>query len=119
MQGQGPSRQQGNDACRRNERPPQIVEHLPTADQRKRVRTPITEARVATTENPGQQLPVAAGPAVLARSSYVIARRKLLDDLNIGSQACAGECPLEKIVTEKRAVRHAAVERGLERIHVV
>ena len=64
-------------------------------------------------------MPVAAGPAVLARSGDVVARRKLLDDLDIGSQAGAGDCPLEKIVAQKRALRHAAVERGFERIDVV
>ncbi len=104
---------------RRRQCPPQIVEHLPEADQRKRARAPITEGRVATTKNPGQQLPVAAGPAVLTRGGHVVARRKLFDDLDIGSQTGAGEYSLEKIVTQKRALRHAAVQRGLERIHVV
>ena len=119
MQGQGPPRQQGHDTCRRRQRPPQIVEHLPTADRRKRARAPVSEGRVDTTENPGQQLPVTAGPAVLARSGHVIARRKLLDDLDIGSQAGASECPLEKVVTEKRALRHAAVKRSFKRIQIV
>src|SRR6185436_1812236 len=45
--------------------------------------------------------------------------RKLLDDLDIGSEAGAGEGPLEEIVTEQGALGHATVERRFEGIYVV
>ena len=73
VQGQCPSRQQGDDARRRRQRPPQVIQHLPAADRRKCARAPIMDGGVATTENPRQQLPVAARPAVLACDGHVVA----------------------------------------------
>ena len=79
LQGQRPSRQQGDDARRRRQRSPQVIQHLPAADQGQRARAltiaraPIIRGGVAATENPRQQLPVAARPAVLACGGDVVA----------------------------------------------
>jgi len=48
---------------------------------------------------------------VLARGRDIVAGGKLLQHLDIGDQAGAGESPLEQIVTEERVVRLAAIER--------
>ena len=52
-------------------------------------------------DQPRQQLPVAAGPAVLAQGVDVVARGKRLDDLDIGGKTGAGEDALEQVVTEQ------------------
>ena len=71
------------------------------------------------TEDPGQQLPVAARPAMVAQRADVVAGGKLLDDLDVRGEAGAGEHALEQVVAEQRRVRHAAGERGLEGVDVV
>ena len=78
---------------------------------------PAAGALVA--EHPRQQLPVAARPAMLAFGGDVVAGRKFLDHLDVGSQSGAGEDALEQIVAEHGVVRHPAGERGLEGIDVV
>ncbi len=57
---------------------------------------PIAPARRAAAEEPGQQLPVAARPAVLARRGDVVARRELLDHLDVGGEAGAREDRLRR-----------------------
>ena len=70
-------------------------------------------------ENPWQQLPVAARPAVVARRRDIVAGRKFLDDLDIRGETGAGEHALEQIMAEQRRVRHAACQRRLEGIDIV
>ncbi len=70
-------------------------------------------------EDPRQQLPVAARPAVLARRRDVVARRELLDDLDVGDEPGAREDALEEIVAEERVLGDPAGERRLEGVDVV
>ena len=69
--------------------------------------------------DPGQELPVAARPAMLALGGDVVAGRELLDDLDVGREARAGEDAFEEIVAEQGVLRHAPGERRLEGIDVV
>ena len=69
-------------------------------------------------QDPWQQLPVAAHPAMLARGGDVVARGKFLDHFDVGGEAGARENAFEQVVAEHRAVRKAAVERGVHRLHV-
>ncbi len=96
----------------------QVVEHLPAAEQRHRSGRRDSAAPKAR-EDPRQQLPVAARPAVLARRGDVVASRELLDDLDVGDQTGAREGALEQVVTEQAAVRHAPGQRRLEDVDVV
>ena len=91
----------------------QVVEHLPAAERRQRA------LAVRAAEDPGQQLPVAARPAVLARRGDVVARGELLDHLDVGDEPGAREDALEEIVAQQRVLGHAAGERRLEGIDVV
>ena len=118
---QGPADDQCREAGRRGQRTPQIVEHLPQADERHAAVAAAMcgGAGVAAAENPRQQLPVAANPAVLAQRGDVVPRRKVLDHFHIGRQAGAREDAFEQIVAEQRAFRHASGERGLEGVDVV
>jgi len=70
-------------------------------------------------EHPGQQLPVAAGPAVLALGGDVVARRELLDHLDVGRQAGPRENAFEQVVAEHGVGRNATGERCLEGVDVV
>jgi hypothetical protein len=54
-----------------------------------------------------------------ARGGHVVTRWIFLDYLDIRDQSCAGEDAFEQIVTEQRALRHAAGERLLEGVHIV
>ena len=58
----------------------------------------------AAPKNPGQQLPIAARPAVLAGRGDVVACRKLFDDLDVRDQSGPREDSLEEVVTEQRAL---------------
>ncbi len=59
-------------------------------------------------DDPGEELPIAASPAMLAFRRDVIAGGKFLDQLDIGSEPSTGKDAFEEIVTEKRVLRHAA-----------
>ena len=96
---QQPSRQQRGHACRRGRRAPQVIQHLPAADQRQGAAA--AGARLAPAQDPRQQLPVAARPAMLARGGYVISRRKFLNDLDVGNQTGARKYSFEEIVAEQ------------------
>ena len=117
-QRQGPGDDQGDDTGRRHQRPAQVVENLPQAHQRNRAVTrPITATHPA--EEPRQQLPVTARPAMCTRGGHVIARRKFLDDLDVRNEAGSGIDALEQVVAQQHVVRHAAGEGGLEGVDVI
>ena len=119
LQGQRPAGHQGGDCRRRGQRAAQVVQHLPATDRRQRARAPTVGGSVAAAEDPRQELPVAARPPVLASGGHVVARRKLLDHLDVGDEAGARERPLEEVVAEQRTFGHAPLERGFEGIDVV
>ena len=48
-----------------------------------------------------------------------ISGRKLLDHLDVGRQPGAGVNPFEQIVAQQRRIGHPALQRGVERVHVV
>jgi hypothetical protein len=73
----------------------------------------------ALAQNPGQQLPVAARPSVMASRADVVAGRVFLDDFYIGGETGAREDALEQIVAEKRRVRRPAGQRRFEGVDVV
>ena len=56
---------------------------------------------------------------MLAQRRDVVARREVLDHLDVGGQAGAREDAFEQVVAEQRAFRHAPGQRRLEGIDVV
>src|SRR5271165_2591356 len=74
---------------------------------------------MAAPEEPWQQLPVPACPAMLTRRGNVIARGKFLDDLDIRRKAGAREDAFEQIVAQERSVFHPTIECRLEGVNVV
>jgi hypothetical protein len=115
---QHPSRDQREDRARRRQRAAQVVGHLPDPDQRDRGH-PRRAVGGTAAEDPGQELPVAARPAMLARDRDVVAGGEFLDDLDVRDEARAREDAFEQVVAEQRVLGHAAGERRLEGIDVV
>src|SRR5207245_8484268 len=76
------------------------------------------DARRAS-DQPRQQLPIAARPAMLARRRDLVAGRKILEELDVGDQRGAREETLEEVVAEQGVLRHPPLERALERVDVV
>src|SRR5213078_4559349 len=74
---------------------------------------------IAPAQDPRQQLPVAARPAMLARGGYVVSRRKLLNDLDIGDQTGARKYPFEEVVAAQRVLGYTAGQRGVEGVEVI
>ena len=109
--GMQPARHEQQEDRGRRQRPPQVVEHLPTPDQR--------QARAGSTEYPGEELPVATRPAMLANGGDQVARRELLEQRDVGDQPGAREQAFEEIVAQQRVLGYPAGERPLERIDVV
>jgi hypothetical protein len=102
----------------RHERPSQVVDHLPAAEQRDPPAGAVAGHGTAT-EYVRQQLPVAARPAVRPRGGDVVARGVLLDDLDVGHEARPREHALEQVVAQQYVLGHASIERGRERVDVV
>ena len=114
---QEPAEQQGEQRRRRRQRAAQIVEQLPAPGER--YRGAAARRFGPASEDPWQQLPVAAHPAMLARRGDVVARGKFLDHLDVGGQTGAGENAFKQIVAENRVDRNAPIERRVEGIDVV
>ena len=95
----GPAKHQGQHGGRGGQGSPEIVDHLPAADERERIAPPCGVGAFARkAQNPRQQLPVPARPAVMSRRADVVTRRKFFDDLDVGRKPRAGERALEQIV---------------------
>ncbi|MNO61713.1 hypothetical protein D3C76_523680 [compost metagenome] len=112
-QRQQPAQAEAGQGERREQRTAQVVEHLAAADQRHR-----PAARPAT-DDPRQQLPVAARPAVQALDHHVETRRRIFHHLDIRGQPGAGENTLEQVVAEQLVLPYPAGERRFEGVDVV
>ncbi len=106
----GPSGQQCENRPRRGERAPQIVNDLPFADQGSGRSCSVTALIFCVPENPRQQLPIAARPAVLACRGDLVVPRKLLEELDVARESGSGEQPFEEIVTQQRILGNASGE---------
>ena len=115
----GPGRDERRQRQRCRHRPPQVVDHLPAGDPRHGAAVPVAPGVTRPAEDPWQQLPVAARPAVLARRRDQVVRRELVEQLHVGHQAGAGEHTLEQVVAQERVLGHPVRHRGPEGVDVV
>ena len=115
-----PSRRARSRSDRRGRelRAAQVVEDLPARDEGQAVAREA-RARRDEREEPAEDLPVAARPAVLAARVGEDARRVVVHHLDVGHEAGAGVEPLEEVVREERVVGDAPVERRREGVDVV
>ena len=107
--GQHPAGDEGQQGRRRRHRAAQVVEHLPARDRR----------NPGAAEDPRQQLPVAARPAMLSGRRHAVVRGRVLEQLDVGDEPRAGEEALEEVVAQHGVVGDASGQDGLERVHVV
>src|SRR5271155_5855379 len=114
-----PARQHQQERARRRNRAAQIVNHLPTADRGNRDFAALLFREAAAPENPRQELPVSASPAMLPRRRHFVMRWKFIEELDIASQRGAGEDAFEQVVTQQRVFPGFAGHRLLERVEVV
>ena len=70
-------------------------------------------------EQPRQQLPVSAHPAVLPRRSNAVAFGIFLDDLDIRDQGRTGEDAFKEIMAQHRVFRNLARQRGFKAVDVI
>ena len=68
---------------------------------------------------PGQELPVAPDPAVLAQGEAEVPGRIVVVHHDVGDQPGAGVVALDQVVREQRVLGEAPAGRQLERRHVV
>ena len=95
---QHPCGQKGSQRQRFQQGPAQIVQHLPAAKHR--------HAVAPATDDPGQKLPVAPGPAIGPAGIDVKTGRIFLDHRDIRGKARAGQNTLEQVMAQHRVVRH-------------
>ena len=113
-QRQHPARKKRQNHHRSQQRPAQVVDHLPAPDRR----NPASFAPPLP-EDPRQKLPVTPHPPMLAADVDVMAGGKILNHLDVRGQRGTGKHPLEEIMAEHGVFWHTARQRRLERVDVV
>ena len=88
----------------------QVVHHLQTGDRWK---------RSVPAQDPGEELPVAPHPAVLAGERHLVVARELLEHFDVADQARPGEAAFEEVVAEEGVFRNSAVQCSLEGVDLV
>ena len=116
---QQPAVHQRGKRRQRHQRAPQIVSQLPAAQRRDGCDAPLRRRQTQVRQEPGQKLPVAARPAVLARGHHVVAVRGWFDHGYIAHYRRACKQALEQVVTQNRILADTSGEGVLERIDVV
>ncbi len=115
----GPGGDEQPQQGRQKQAAPQIVEDHPAADPRQAVgHTPTPGGRHAR-QQPGEELPVAAQPAVEARHRGQQVRRKVLEQRHVRNEGGAAVQALEQVVAEQGVVRNPPGQAGLERHRIV
>lgn len=64
-------------------------------------------------------MPVAADPAVTTQAGGEVVQRHVVEELDVGDEARAGEEPFEEVVREHGAVGDAGPEHRIEDLEVV
>ena len=81
-----PAGHEGEEGRRRKQSAPQIVEHLPAPDRQKAGTAQAAFRIRRDSEDPGKQLPVTAGPTMLACGSDLVLRREVFDQFDVGHE---------------------------------
>src|SRR5262245_3153567 len=103
---------------RRYEAAPEVVEQLPSLENRKGV-TPLSSGTGHPSAQPGEKLPVAADPAMLPTDVSVIPRRKVVEELRVIEQTAPRVVAFDEVVAEDVVLRKGGSGRRLEGIDVV
>ena len=114
-----PGRNERGQRQRGGHRPAQVVDHLPAGDGGHG--PPARKARsvAGPTKDPGQELPVAPRPAVLAGRRDQVVRGVFIEELNVSHQPGPGKDALEQVMAKERVLGHPVRHRGAEGVEVV
>ena len=119
QRGQRPAQQQQRQHRRRHQAAAQVVEDLAARQQGQRIAFATAILARRARQQPRQQLPVAANPALPAFDIGRIARRVILVQLHIADQASAGVAAFQQIVAEDAVVGKSPAQRAFERIDCI
>ena len=104
---------------RSRHRPAQVVDHLPAGDAGDGAPASLARRVAGPAKDPGQELPVAPRPAVLAGRRDQVVRRELVEELDVGHQPGPGEDALEQVVAQERVLGYPVRHRRAEGVEVV
>ena len=113
---QQPAARQQAEHRRRHQAAAQVVEDLPARQRGQRVAAPAVLRGRRPRQQPRQQLPVAANPAMPSAHVGTVAGRVFLEQLHVAEQARACVATLDQVVAEDAVFRKAAIQRALERV---
>ena len=99
---QYPADNERKNGQRRRQGAAQIIQHFPFADDWNRAFCHARCSSANIAEQPWQQLPVAARPAVMAHGAHIITRRKFLNNFNICGQSGPHKNAFKQIVAQQR-----------------
>src|SRR5208337_3100870 len=114
----GPAQNQHHDERRGYQAATEIVEQFPSLQGRKRVGLRSMRSRYKPAK-PGDQLPVAADPAMLPARIGVVASREVIKQLGIAEQPTPRVVALDQIVAEYMVLGERLTGGRLEGIHIV
>ncbi len=114
-----PSADEGDEEHRRKEAAAEIVEDQPAFEQPQGIVGFAAAGGRNDGQKPGQDLPVAANPALAAIDIGDEAGGMVLDQLDIVDEAAAGEAAFDQVVAEDGIVGKAHSDGGLESAQVI
>src|SRR5262249_14719655 len=115
----GPAEDGHENEGRRQKAAAKVVEDLPALEGRQRVGSGPSPGGPDLGGQPGQDLPVSAGPAVLPPGVGRVAAGKLVEQLDVRDQAASRVVPLDQVVAEDLVVGEDVVGGRLEGVDVV
>ena len=115
---EGPRGREVGEERGRHEAAPEVVEDLPLTDEREAV-LHETLWRRDQREEPGEDLPVAAHPAVLPPRVREDVGGVIVHHLHVGDESRTRVQPLEEVVRQQRVLGDAPADGRLERVDVV
>ncbi len=114
-----PGRHERGEGERGREGPAQVVDHLPAGDAGRGPPGPPARGVAGPAKDPGQELPVAARPAVLAGRRHEVVRGELVEELDVRHETGPGEDALEQVVAQQRVLGYPVRHRRGEGVEIV
>src|SRR4029077_17115650 len=111
--------QKENEGGRFDQATAEVVENLPTRNQRDRVWNSRPRLVGHRGEKPSRNLPVAAQPAVFAPIVGAVMGRVILDQFHVAGRPGARVCSLNQIGAEHSVAWETTVEPAVYRIDLV
>ncbi len=115
----GPGEQEEGHQQRAEHAAAEVVGDLPAVDQRELVRQPAPQRGGHPGQQPRQQLPVAAHPAVHAHRVAGVVGRVALEEDDVGRERGSPVDALEEVVADERVLGHAVLHAPHEGIDLV